>query len=117
MNRTETKAEKRTTKIARGGVIVILLAICAVFLMFVGLDAQTSKLKYDINQLNKQIAETEKEITSLEVQIKTASNITNVEKKAMDLGMIYPDVNQIIYITGDSGVQEFASVLIESVYR
>jgi len=117
INQNETKKEKRNRKITRATLIAMLLAACAVFLLFVGIKAQTSKLKYDINQLNKEIAETQKDITKLEVQIKSASNISNIEVKALEMGMIYPDVDQIIYLQGESDIQEFASVLMESVYK
>lgn len=103
--------------IERGGLIVLLLISCAVLLFFVGLNAHTSKLKYDINQLNKQIAEAEKQITNLEVQIKSASNITTIERKALAMGMVYPDVDQIVYIQGDAGIEGFALALMESVYQ
>lgn len=117
MNRTEISAEKRRKKISRSGLVVLLLATCMAFLFFVGLDAHTSKVQYDINQINKQISEAEKEITKLEVEIKSATNITTVERKALDLGMIYPDIEQIIYIQGDSDIEDFALALMESVYQ
>ena len=117
MTRTEVNAEKRIKKLSRGGLVALLLVICMAFLFFVGLDAHTSKVQYDINQINKQISETEKKITKLEVEIKSASNITTIEKKAKDLGMIYPAFDQIMYIQGDSDIEEFALALMESVYQ
>ncbi len=117
MNRTETNAEKRRKKISRSGLIVMLLVTCMAFLFFVGLDAHTSKVQYDINQINKQISEAEKQITKLEVEIKSATNITTVEQKALGLGMVYPDIDQIIYIQGDSDIEDFALALMESVYQ
>ncbi len=117
MNANEIKREKKLRRAERGGLMAVMLLICAVFLLFVGLNAQSSKLKYDINQLNKQISEVEKGITNLEVQIKSASNITSIEKKALAMGMIYPDVDQIVYIQGDSGIEGFALALMESVYQ
>ena len=117
MNRKEINAEKRITRIGRGGLVALLLIICMAFLFFVGIDAYTSKVQYDINQINKQISEAEKRVTKLEVEIKSATNITTIEKKALDLGMIYPDFDQIVYVQGDSNIEEFALALMESVYR
>lgn len=117
MNRTELNAEKRIRRLSRSGLIALLLITCAAFLFFVGLDAHTSKVQYDINQINKQISEAEKQITKLEVEIKSATNITNIERKALDLGMVYPQIDQIIYIQGDSGIEDFALALMESVYQ
>ncbi len=117
MNRAETNLTKKMKKFSRGGVIILLLITCFAFLCFVGLDASTSKVQYDINQINKQISEAEKQITKLEIEIKSATNIKTVERKALDLGMIYPDFDHITYIQGDSDIEEFASALMESVYR
>lgn len=103
-------------KIKRGAIVTILLALCVTLLFFVGLDAHTSKVQYDINQINKQIAQKEKEIANLEVKIKSATNITTIEQKALELGMIYPTFDQIVYIQGGSGIEEFAVALMESVY-
>lgn len=103
-------------KIKRGVIVTILLAMCVTLLFFVGLDAHTSKVQYDINQINKQIAQREKEIANLEVKIKSATNITTIEQKALELGMIYPTFDQIVYVQGDSEIEEFAVALMESVY-
>ena len=117
MNRLQINSEKRMKRRGRGGLVALLLIICGCFLFFVGLDASTSKVQYDINQINKQITEAEKQITKLEVEIKSATNITTIEKKALELGMIYPDFDQIIYVQGDSGIEDFALALMESVYN
>ena len=111
-----SKAEKNIVKVSRGSIIALLMILCLAFLFFVGLNAHTSKVQYDINQINKSIAETEKQITKLEVKIKSATNITNIEKRALELGMIYPSHDQIIFINGGSDIEEFALALMESVY-
>ena len=116
MNQQESKKEKKIRFLERSGLIATLIVICAVFLLFVGIDAYTSKIQYDINQLNKEISNVEKDITKLEVQIKSASNITTIEQKALDMGMIYPDVAQIIHINNGSNIESFALALMESVY-
>ena len=107
---------KASKKIGKAGVAFVLILICAAFLLFVGLDAQASKIQYEINQINKEIADVEKDITKLEVQIKSATNITILEKRALELGMIYPSFDQIIYVNGASEIEEFALALMESVY-
>ncbi|MDO5441343.1 MAG: hypothetical protein Q4F55_02140 [Bacillota bacterium] len=113
MTKLSAQGIKRLT---RGGIVAILLLACVTMLFFVGLDAYSSKIQYDINQINKEIATTEKEIANLEVKIKSATNISTIERKALDLGMIYPSFDQIIYIQGDSNIEEFGVALMESVY-
>lgn len=116
MNRIELKKEQNIVKVTRRGIVAILLVLCMAFLFFVGLDAHTSKVQYDINQINKQITEAEKQITKLEVKIKSATNITSIEEKALGLGMIYPSFDQIVYVNSDSDIEEFALALMESVF-
>ena len=116
MNRIELKKEQNIYKITRRGIVAILLVLCMAFLFFVGLDAHTSKVQYDINQINKQISEAEKQITKLEVKIKSATNITSIERKALELGMIYPSFDQIVYVNSGSNIEEFALALMESVF-
>jgi len=98
-------------------IIVYILILCAILLASVGITAHTAKLQYDINKLNSQIAETQTDIKTLEVRIKSASNITNVEERAEELGFVYPEFDQIRYIAADSsyGVDVPAVTVRENV--
>jgi len=116
MNRQEQQKQQRWINITRRGLVMLMLILCGFFLGFVGLTAETSKLQYDVNQLNRQIEEAEKRIIKLDVKIKSATNINTIEKRAIEMGMIYPDYDQIVYLKGDSGIEEFALALMESVY-
>ncbi len=109
-----TKAEK-SYKVK---VIVELLIIFALLLAMIGITAYNSKIQYDINKLNNQISETQKEIQNLQVQIKTAANITNLEARAAELGLIYPGAGQVVYLEDEEGgIEDFALALMESAYR
>ena len=109
-----TKAE-RSYKVK---VVAELLLIFVLLLAVIGITAYNSKIQYDINKLNNQIAETQKEIQNLQVQIKTAANITNLESRALDLGLIYPTADQIVFLaTEEGGIEDFALALMESAYH
>ena len=99
--------------------IALVMAICIFLISFVWLTAYTAQLQYEINKINKQIAETEKDIRTLEVKIKTASNITNIETRATELGLIYPSFDQVKYIEEDedSEIHDLALALMETAYR
>ncbi len=100
-------------------VFVYLLIICALMLCVIGITAYNSKIQYDINSMNTQISETQREIQNLQVQIKSAANITNLESRALALGLTYPDYDQIVYLdwqTGE-GIEDFALALMESAYH
>ena len=109
-----TKAE-RSYKVK---VIAEILLFFALLLAVVGLTAYNSKIQYDINKMNNQIAETQTEIQNLQVQIKTAANITNLESRALALGLMYPTSDQVIYLEAEEGgIEDFALALMESAYH
>ncbi|MBQ1476110.1 MAG: hypothetical protein IIZ21_02380 [Firmicutes bacterium] len=87
-------------------------------LAVIGITAYNSKIQYDINKMNNQIAETQKEIQNLQVQIKTAANITNLESRALELGLVYPNYDQIVYLESqEANIEDFALALMESAYH
>ena len=109
-----TKAE-RSYKVK---VVAELLLIFVLLLAVIGITAYNSKIQYDINKMNNQIAETQKEIQNLQVQIKTAANITNLESRALELGLVYPNYDQIVYLESqEANIEDFALALMESAYH
>ena len=99
-------------------VVAGLLAIFVLMFAVIGITAYNSKIQYDINRMNNQIAETQKEIQNLQVQIKSAANITNLENRAAELGLVYPTADQIVFLeTEEGGIEDFALALMESAYR
>ena len=109
-----TKAERSY----KGKVGAELLLIFVLMLAVIGITAYNSKIQYDINKMNNQIAETQKEIQNLQVQIKTAANITNLESRALELGLVYPNYDQIVYLESqEANIEDFALALMESAYH
>ena len=109
-----TKAERSY----KGKVVAELLLIFVLMLAVIGITAYNSKIQYDINKMNNQIAETQKEIQNLQVQIKTAANITNLESRALELGLVYPNYDQIVYLESQEAyIEVFALALMESAYH
>ena len=109
-----TKAERSY----KGKVVAELLLIFVLMLAVIGITAYNSKIQYDINKMNNQIAETQKEIQNLQVQIKTAANITNLESRALELGLVYPNYDQLVYLESqEANIEDFALALMESAYH
>lgn len=81
--------------------------------------AYAAQLKYDINTLISQNTVIEGEIANLNVELKKATNITTIEKRAMEeLGMTYPYGSQIVYLKGEDEISsEFAMLLKEQAYN
>ncbi|MBQ2747781.1 MAG: cell division protein FtsL [Firmicutes bacterium] len=82
-------------------------------------SAYAAQLKYDINMLISENAVIEGEIQNLNVEIKKETNITTIERKAMEeLGMTYPYGSQIVYLGIDKEPGgDFAMVLKEHAYN
>ena len=96
-------------------IVICLFAAAAVGLLLVGFNAYSSKLQYEINMINAQTAEKSYEIANLEVKIESATNVNNLEERALELGLIYPDFDRIITIKSTEGVvHDFASALMQN---
>lgn len=97
---------------------MLLIACGFVFIGLIALNAFSSKLQYDINELNKEILTAERVVQNLEVDIKTATSIATVEAKAFALGMVYPTFQEIVYLeSGGDVLEDFALALRESAYQ
>ncbi len=109
------------TKADRGykvKIVVGIIFIGLLFLSIIGIDAYNSKIQYDINTMNAAISEAQKEVQDLQLQIKRAANITNLESRAFELGLIYPQFDRIIYLHPDvENIEDFALALKESAYN
>lgn len=81
--------------------------------------AYAASVKYHINSLIKENAVIQGEIENLNVKIESASNIQIVEEKAAtELGMVYPNPEQLVFIDGNGEmVKDFALVLKEQAYN
>ena len=120
----EKKAEEPDIKPASPGVrqriqSFVLIIVCGfIFIGLIGLNAFSSKLQYDINMLNKEILSVERVVQNLEVDIKTATNITTVEARAVSIGMVYPTFEEMVYLdSGTAVLHDFALALRESTYE
>lgn len=120
----ETKTEEPVSRSASVDVkqriqSFVLIIVCGfIFIGLIGLNAFSSKLQYDINMLNKEILSVERVVQNLEVDIKTATNITTVEARAVSIGMVYPTFSEMVYLdSGTAVVEDFALALRESTYE
>lgn len=82
-------------------------------------SAYAAQLKYDINMLISENTVIEGEIQNLNVEIKKETNISTIEKKAIEeLGMTYPYGSQIVYLGEKDSVDgSFAMTLKEQAYN
>lgn len=103
---------------SRTKLIAILLAIAFVSLMLVGLNAYSSQLQYEINSVNSAIQESNYKIATLEVKIKSATNVANLEDRALAMGLVYPGFDNIVYLhESQESMQDFATALRQNAYN
>lgn len=100
--------------------LLLLTALAGVLCIALILTtAYAASVKYHINTMIKENEVIQGEIENLNVKIESASNIQIVEAKAaIELGMIYPTPEQLVYIDGSKEtIKDFALVLKEQAYN
>lgn len=98
----EKKAKKRGLFRDVGMTALIVMIFCIIFslsVMLVDRYSKIAQIKYDINDLNKELSEKQREIDELEVQLESQNRSDIIEKYAREeLGMEYPKESKITYI-------------------
>ncbi|MGI6734453.1 MAG: hypothetical protein ACOX4J_09885 [Anaerovoracaceae bacterium] len=91
-----------------------LLCICLIITA-----AYSTQIKFHTNAILAQADVVQGEIENLNVAIKSATNISVIEEKAMrDLGMVYPQITQIAFIEADSNTMpDFALTLKQLAFN
>jgi len=100
------------------GIILILLALTLFCLALIGTTAYSTKLQYDINNINNQISQSEWSQRNLEAQIKSANTLTGLETEALKMGLVYPTFDEIVYLEKPSAEEpkDFALALRVTAY-
>ena len=99
-------------------IFIIIILVCAFCTGLVWLNAYQSKLQYEINSINNKVQSLTWDLRELEVSVKMETNITNLEGKATELGMVYPTFTDIVYLRGDTPeVKDLALAIRENIYR
>lgn len=95
---------------------VIIGIICIVLVMITAYSAELRCENNDMIKLNESL---QGEIDNLNIKIKSANNIENIEKVAINkLGMVYPNKDECIYVTNkDTPDENFAMVIKEQAYN
>ena len=101
-------------------IIFILVAVTFLCIGLIGLTAYSTSLQYDINSINNRIQDSQWAMRNLEVEIKSANTLSNLEERAIDMGLVYPNFDEIVYLHTNSdtaAVHDLAVALRETVYR
>ncbi len=95
---------------------IVIIGLICVFIVV--LTAYATELRVDNNRLISEINTLQGEIDTLNVRIKQANNIERIEEVAVQqLGMIYPDGDQCVYISQEDAPSGNLAMLIrENAY-
>lgn len=120
-NVVTVKEKKKSviTKKDRIAMILLTMLIGAVCVSVIISTAYAASIKYQINNIIKDNAVLTGEIENLTVQINGANNIQTIEQKAStQLGMVYPDPNQFVYLNKtEKPAKDFAVLLMDGAYN
>lgn len=85
-------------------IIMAIIAIGLICVSIVVLTAYATELRVDNNKLISSINILQSDVDTLNVKIKQANNIDHIENVAtQQLGMIYPDGAQCVYLSQKEG--------------
>ena len=95
---------------------IVLIGLICVFIVV--LTAFATELRVSNNNLISDINILQSEIDTLNVRIKQANNIEHIEKVAVQqLGMVYPDGDQCVYISQqEAPAGNLAMLIRENAY-
>lgn len=112
--------KSRIKQVLKGktGLVIVLLVIAVLCISIVSMAAQITTLQYDINNINKKIADAQWEQRNLEAKIKSSNTLASLEFSAEDLGLVHPTFDQIVYLdTTEKTIHDFALALREVAYN
>jgi cell division protein FtsL len=97
---------------------ILFLTIILIGVIGLGLvitTAYAANIKYQINATLKQNNIISGEIETLNVQINEATNIQTLENKAqIELGMVYPQMDEFVFIASEAKPSEDFAMIIKS---
>jgi cell division protein FtsL len=103
----------RTTVIDRRKLIFFILVVGCLFIATIVASAYAASIAYSNNELKTGINMLQGEVDALSIDIESASNVQNIEKRAIEeLGMVYPRDDQYVQISGQEAPgSDFALLL------
>lgn len=117
------KEKKRVKKSGAGSKDFVMFAFFAMVIGVLGIgviisNAYEANIQCSINEVMKENGAIMGEIENLRVDLNQANNIQAIESRAAaELGMIYPNPNDFIYVEADvQPVRDFAVLLQEEAY-
>lgn len=113
------KKKSRITPKDRLAMMFLTIVIGMLCVSVIITTAYAASIKYEINKIIKDNEVITGEIENLTVKLNQSNNIQAIENKAAgQLGMVYPDPNEFVYVKGtEEPVKDFALLLREEAYN
>ncbi|QIB70101.1 hypothetical protein Ami103574_12715 [Aminipila butyrica] len=117
--KVKVKKKSSVTPKDRIAILFLTVVVGGLCVSAIIMTAYAASVKYDINNIIKENQVIIGEIENLTVQLNKANNIQAIEYKATtELGMVYPDPNDFVYISAEEKpVKDFALLLKEEAYN
>ncbi|MDO4580964.1 MAG: hypothetical protein Q4B96_00055 [Bacillota bacterium] len=104
------RKEKTRTREIRKDRLIIVMAVLSVFIcafMYTFFEAQIGVAGLEVSSLKQQILDTETAAARVDLEIGNLASLERIEEYAIaELGMVYPDGNDVYYLN------EFSSLMI-----
>ena len=97
------RAKKQALLFRRALVLMTAIFAAAVCIGLLYMKAQVFKAQREVNDIRKQIVAADKLNGNLSEQLSEAMNINTIMAKAAELGMGYPESNQVLYVSLGDG--------------
>ena len=101
--KAKTRAPGLTATVKdKRNILLIMLIVGILFAGIIVAGAYAASINYQNNALIQSNTALQGEVESLQIEIKGANNIANIEKKATkELGMIYPEGKSLVVVSVD----------------
>ncbi len=105
--------------VERKRIISMVIIIGIVCIAMVVMKATAAEIRCENNEMIAQNKMLQSEVDTLNIKIKTASSVDQIEKIAKNkLGMVYPTSENCVFLTNEDKPKEnFAAVIRNNIYN
>lgn len=110
-DKKEKAVKKKAVKKKSRPHIFIVMLIFSISIAMIARYAYIAEINFNINKLEKELKELEKENSMLGVKLAQKINLQSLENIAFEeLNMQYPDLDQIVYVNVEKPIQKNETV-------
>lgn len=120
--RPKVGREKRKKEVVsakdKSRVLLLMMVAGLICLGIIVTSAYGAAVNYNNNQIKESNKALQGEVDTLKIQIQGANNIATIETKALNQGMVYPEGDRLVVVSGKEKPKTgFSVTLKEQAYR